>query len=167
MAPQDVPRLRLSDGGGVTVRVLAGECLGVAGAVQRPVTEPLVLDVTLPPGTRFDAPIPPGHNAFVHVFAEPGTGAPVDIGPAGDTGPQGASRIPLDRMAILTTPGDGGEADGVTICAPADAAVPARVLLVAGRPLREPVVQYGPFVMNTAEQIHQAVADFQSGRLAR
>ena len=176
LPPAAVPVLRPQGEGadGAVVRVLAGACLGVAGAVQRPVTEPLLLDVTLPPGARLDVAIPPGHNAFVHVFAEPGLGTPVDIGPAGDRGPQGAARIGLDRMAILANPAPGADgafaddaADGVTLAAPADAAAPARLLVVAGRPLREPIVQAGPFVMNTVPQIHEAIADFQAGRLAR
>jgi len=145
--PADVPALTLADG--VHVRVIAGTALGVAGAVSRPTTEPLVLDLTLPAGTAFDAALPAGHNAFVYVFG----GGVVDVG--GDA----PTRVETERMAILT---NDSAADGVRL-----AAVQAsRVLLVAGAPLNEPIAQYGPFVMNTTAQIHEAVADFQRGALA-
>jgi redox-sensitive bicupin YhaK (pirin superfamily) len=143
----DIPEYTAA--GKVHVRVIAGESQGVAGAVQREHTEPLYLDITLPPGTQFAQPLPDTHNALVYVFRE-------SVYIAG-------SEIPTKRMAILAnTPGS----DGVLVSAPASNSSPARVLLIAGRPLREPIVQYGPFVMNTREQVAQAVQDFQSGRLA-
>ena len=145
--PADVPALTLADG--VQVRVIAGTALGVAGAVSRPTTEPLVQDLTLPAATSFDAVVPAGHNAFVYVFG----GGVVDVGGEAPT------RVESERMAILT---NDPAADGVRL-----AAVQAsRVLLVAGAPLNEPIAQYGPFVMNTTPQIHEAVADFQRGALA-
>ncbi|MES1161794.1 MAG: pirin-like C-terminal cupin domain-containing protein, partial [Rhizobacter sp.] len=145
--PANVPALTLADG--VQVRVIAGTALGVAGAVSRPTTEPLVLDLTLPAGTSFDAVVPAGHNAFVYVFG----GGVVDIG--GDA----TTRVESERMAILT---NDPAADGVRLTA----VQASRVLLVAGAPLNEPIAQYGPFVMNTTAQIHEAVADFQRGALA-
>jgi redox-sensitive bicupin YhaK (pirin superfamily) len=145
--PGDVPVVELD--GGVRLRVIAGSALGVAGAVQRPTTEPLVLDIALPAGRSFDAVIPAGHNAFAYVYG----GGVVTIG-------EGASaRVDSERMAILT---NDAEADGVHLHAETD----ARMLLVAGAPLDEPIAQYGPFVMNTTAEIHQAVADFQRGVLA-
>jgi len=131
------------DDAGVRVRVIAGESGGVAGAVQRPDTEPLFLDLHLPAGSRFAQALPAGHNAFVYVYRGEVTVAGTAV---------------VDRhMAILANHGDGVllQADG-----------PSRALLVAGRPLNEPIVQYGPFVMNTAEQIHQAVRDYQAGKFA-
>jgi quercetin 2,3-dioxygenase len=119
----------------------------VAGAVSRPTTEPLVLDIGLPAGTSFDALVPAGHNAFVYVHG----GGTVEVG---------GQMVESERMAILT---NDVAADGVRLTASDQ---PARVLLVAGAPLNEPIAQYGPFVMNTTEQIHQAVADFQRGALA-
>jgi redox-sensitive bicupin YhaK (pirin superfamily) len=145
--PAAVPALTLADG--VQVRVIAGTALGVAGAVSRPTTEPLVLDLTLPASTSFDAVVPAGHNAFVYVFG----GGVVDVGGESPT------RVESERMAILT---NDRAADGVRL----SAVQASRVLLVAGAPLNEPIAQYGPFVMNTTAQIHEAVADFQRGALA-
>ena len=127
----------------------------MAGALQRPAadypTEPLYLDLHFPAGgARFSQPLPAGHNAFVYVYR-----GSLDI-----LDPQGqATPVPVQRMAILANDGD-----GVMLQAAAGAA-PARALLIAGRPLREPIAQYGPFVMNTREQLIEAVEDFQNGRL--
>ena len=126
---------------GVTVRVIAGESAGTAGAVQRPDTEPLYLDVHLPAGTRFVQAIPAGHNAFLYTYR-----GEVTV----------AGKAVADRfMAILANDGAGG----VVIEAEED----ARVILVAGAPLNEPIAQYGPFVMNTAEEIQQTLRDYQAG----
>ena len=146
--PSGVPTVTLDSG--VTLRVIAGSVLGVDGAVSRPTTEPLVLDITLPVGTSFDAELPPSHNAFAYVF---GSNA-VEIG--------GVS-VEAGRMAILT---NDAAAEGVRLGVAAGGTAPGRVLLVAGAPLNEPIAQYGPFVMNTVEQIREAVEDFQRGKLA-
>ncbi|HRP98090.1 MAG TPA: pirin family protein [Rhodocyclaceae bacterium] len=131
---------------GALVRVIAGTSHGVAGAVTRETTAPLFLDVHLPAGARFAQPLARDANAFLYVYR----GA---AGVAGRT-------LAAQRMAILAN--DGG--DGVVIEAGGEA--PARVLLLAGRPLGEPIVQYGPFVMNTQEEIYAAVGDYREGRLA-
>ena len=149
--PAEVPVVVLD--GGVQVRVIAGTALGVTGAVTRPTTEPLVLDIVLPAGRSFDAALPVGHNAFAYVYG----GGVVTIGAGGSE--TGATRVESERMAILHNAPD---ADGVHLSAETD----ARVLLVAGAPLNEPIAQHGPFVMNSTAEIHQAVADFQQGRLA-
>jgi redox-sensitive bicupin YhaK (pirin superfamily) len=130
---------------GITVRVIAGSSNGVAGAMTREITEPLYLDIHIPANAAFSSAIPGSHNAFIYVYR----GA-VNVGD---------ERVKSQRMGILSnTPG----ADGVTISATED----ARLILVAGKPLNEPIVQYGPFVMNTQEEIHQALDDFRSGHLA-
>ena len=151
--PAEVPALTLPDG--VEIRVIAGASHGVAGAVTRPTTEPIVLDLTLPPGTRCDVELPAGHNAFVYVY-----GGALAVGD--DSAATAESTVDVDRMAILA---NDVQADGVRLAA-ADATTPTRVLMVAGKPLREPIAQYGPFVMNTQAEIHQAMADFQRGALA-
>jgi hypothetical protein len=137
----DLPRFA-SDG--VTAVVIAGESHGVAGAVTRDATAPLYLDVHLDPGSRFSQPLPAGHNAFVYVYRGEATIAGRDVA--------------AGRMAILAN--DAG-ADGVVI----EASAGTRALLVAGRPLGEPIAQYGPFVMNTEQEIQQAVSDYRDGRL--
>jgi len=140
---EEVPRFTLDSG--VTVQVIAGSSHGVAGAVQREGTEPLYLDVELPEGATFEQALPAGHNAFIYVFR----GEAVVAGKG----------VPQTRMAIF----DNAEgADGVAI----KAAKPTRLLLIAGRPLKEPIAQYGPFVMNTQAELHQAVEDFRAGRFA-
>lgn len=140
---EEVPRFTLDDG--VTVQVIAGSTHGVDGAVQRAHTEPLYLDLEIPAGVTFEQPIPAGHNAFVYVFR----GEAVIEGKGVDAG----------RMAILdNAPG----ADGVRI----KAVTTTRLLVLAGRPLNEPIAQYGPFVMNTQAELHQAVDDFRAGKFA-
>jgi quercetin 2,3-dioxygenase len=137
----EVPEWR-SDG--VTARVIAGTTHGVAGAVQREHTEPLYLDLHLEPGAAFEQPLPSAHNAFVYVCR-----GSLAIG---------GHEVPVQRMAILANRGD-----GVRLTAGPEG---ARAILIAGRPLKEPIVQYGPFVMNSQQEIFQAVKDFQEGRLA-
>jgi len=145
---QDFPSAQIPEASfdGGSVRVIAGSSQGVTGAMQREVTEPLYLDIHLEPGARFEQPLPAGHNAFVYVYR-----GGLSIG---DTA------VPRQRMAVLAnTPGT----DGVALSAGPE---PTRALLIAGRPLAEPIAQYGPFVMNTREELMQAVEDYQSGRLA-
>lgn len=142
--PADVPVFTLESG--VSVRVIAGESHGVAGAVTRPTTEPLYLDIALPAGAAFEQAVPATHNAFIYVH-----GGAVEVE---------GMRVDSERMAILV---NDTAADGVRIRAlDGD----AKLLLIAGQPLNEPIAQYGPFVMNTQQEIFQAVKDFQSGVLA-
>src|SRR5438105_2759442 len=140
----EIPTLTTPEG--VTVRVIAGASHGIDGAVQREVTEPLYLDLEFAQGATFAQTLPPSHNAFVYVYR----GA-VEIGGA---------EIATQRMALLT---NDATSDGVTL----SASQSSRALLIAGRPLGEPIAQYGPFVMNSNEEIFQAVQDFQSGRFAQ
>ena len=139
IAAAQIPLRRLADGS--EVRVIAGHFDDVAGAIQRPVTEPLYLDIRLTAGGRIDVPVPAGHNAF----AVPYRGE-LAMGPA---------RVGVGQLAILANDGD-------LVSLAADG--PARAVLVAGRPLGEPIAQYGPFVMNTEAELKTAVRDFQEGR---
>ena len=138
--PAAIPEFTTADG--VRVRVIAGASRGIAGAVQRPDTEPLYLDVHLPAGRRFVQPIAAGHNAFTYTYR-----GSVNI--AGTT-------VSDRQMAILANNGAG------EVCI--EASEDARVLIIAGQPLKEPIAQYGPFVMNTTEQIHQAMRDYEAGK---
>ena len=134
---------RYTTDAGVAVQVIAGESHGVKGAVQRELTEPLYLDIDLPAGTSFEQPLPEGHNAFLYTFR-------------GEVQADGKA-VPALRMAIFAnTPGS----DGVRIEAPKG----GRVILIAGKPLNEPIAQYGPFVMNTQAEVFQAVQDFREGK---
>ena len=138
----DLPKFVTENGTEVTV--IAGESNGIAGAVTREVTEPTYLDIHLPAGASFSHKIPASHNAFVFVYR----------GNASIEGKQ----VPLKNMAILK---NDPNADGITIQAGSEA---TKVILVTGRPLNEPIVQYGPFVMNSEQEIIQAINDFQQGR---
>lgn len=138
----ELPRFTTDEG--VSVTVIAGQSHGIRGAVEREITEPLYLDVHLSAGAQFSQALPAGHNAFVYVYR-----GEVDIE---------GRHVLTQQMAILENRND---ADGVILRAAAE----ARVLLIAGRPLNEPIVQYGPFVMNSEEEIYQAVEDFRAGRL--
>jgi hypothetical protein len=129
--------------------VLAGEVDGRRGPVEGVVTSPLYIDVHLPAKGRFAQAVPDGHNGFVYVYEGE---AEVGIAP-----PDGGVRLPAGRLAVL------GEGDTVVVAA---GETPGRFLVVAARPIGEPVARYGPFVMNTREEVMQAVRDFQSGRLA-
>ncbi|WP_284618428.1 pirin family protein [Aquabacterium humicola] len=145
---RDIPSTEIPEfsRNGVTVRVIAGSSYGVKGAVQRPRTEPLYLDLHLEPGARFEQPLDPAFNAFVYVYR-------------GALSIEGTN-VPLQRMAVLANRADG---DGVVLTAGDE---PTRALLIAGRPLKEPIAQYGPFVMNTRDELMQAVEDFRNGTLA-
>ncbi|MFZ6730962.1 pirin family protein [Undibacterium sp. Ji42W] len=129
---------------GVKVRIIAGSSHGVTGAVQREVTQPLYLDIHMPAGSSFTHSLPVSFNAFVYVYE-----GEVLIG---------ERDVPVQRMAILKKSPD---ADGVVI----DAKVDSRLLLIAGQPLGETIVQYGPFVMNSQAEIFKAISDFREGKL--
>ena len=137
--PETIPQYTNEQG--VTVRVIAGESHGVKGAVQRPDTEPLYLDVHLPAGSRFVQPIAAGHNAFTYTYR-------------GTVSIEG-TEVPDRNMAILAN-------DGATAVV-LEAQEAARVLIISGQPLGEPIAQYGPFVMNTAEEIQQTLQDYRNG----
>jgi redox-sensitive bicupin YhaK (pirin superfamily) len=138
----DIPELTTD--AGVVVRVIAGQSQGVQGAMQRATTEPIYLDVHMPSGAGFSQNIPADFNAFIYVYR-----GEVKVG---------EQQVPQKRMAILKK---WPTADGVKIQADAE----AKFILIAGKPLGETIAQYGPFVMNSQEEIFKAIDDFQKGRL--
>ncbi|MEH6458291.1 pirin family protein [Chitinimonas sp. JJ19] len=130
---------------GVTVKVIAGQSGEVAGAVQKDDTEPLYLDLHLPAHAEFKQALPAGFNGFVYVYE--GTAL---LGGR-------AQAVQARQMGVLETR---AERDGVRI---KGGEAGAKLLLIAGKPLREPIAQWGPFVMNTREEVMQAVEDFRAG----
>jgi redox-sensitive bicupin YhaK (pirin superfamily) len=150
---REIPVIGLPEGG--EVRAIAGriELDGhvirgpVNGEGGKPGTDPLYLDVRLPGGTEFIGPVAAGHNAFLYAYE-----GSAEVGPAGASKP-----LPHRAAGVLS------EGDGVRVQAGKHG---VQFLLLAAKPLHEPVVQYGPFVMNTREEIEQAVADYRAGRLA-
>ena len=138
-APDRIPEVEL--GPGVRVKVIAGRVAGTRGPVEQPATDPIYLDVSLAAESVFEYGLPVGHTAFAYVYE---------------------GEITVDATAI--SPGEllvFGAGDRVRFDG---RAVPSRFILVAGRPIGEPVARYGPFVMNTQAEIMQAVQDFQAGR---
>jgi redox-sensitive bicupin YhaK (pirin superfamily) len=141
---EDIPEVTTANG--VLVRVIAGNSHGTDGAMQREHTEPLYLDLHFPAtdGVEFEQSLPTTHNAFVYVYR-----GGLDV-MQGDS----ATAVPIKRMAVLTNGGD-----GLVLRAQAN----TRAIVIAGKPLNEPIAQYGPFVMNTREELVQAVDDFRAG----
>lgn len=135
---------------GVSAKVIAGRVAGVAGPILQPATDPTYLDLAIEPGATFSEPLPADHAAFLYVFE-----GSVRVG----QGPE-ASTVRTHELAVL---GEGAQVELTGVSAGADGKT-ARAILVAGRPLREPVAKYGPFVMNTREELQQAFTDFQSGK---
>ena len=146
--PEEIPRLNLPGGGEVKIIAGVAEIDGktLFGPIQGISTEPLFLDVRLPAGGHFKHSIITGHNAFVYPYE-----GQVEIGPANQRRP-----LEAQSVGVLST------GDYIEIQAGGQAAA---FLLLAARPLREPVVQYGPFVMNSREEIEQAMADYKNGQL--
>ncbi|MBM3482771.1 MAG: pirin family protein [Alphaproteobacteria bacterium] len=138
--PEAIPTVAL--GNGATVRVVAGRVGDTSGPVSGVVTEPIYLDFALSAGGEISQALPSSHNAFLYVY-------------------DGAARVGSSRLERGTL-GVLGPGERVEVAAEADK--PARFILVAGKPIGEPVVKYGPFVMNTESEIRQAITDFRAGR---
>ena len=149
----EIPLVTLPQGG--EAKIIAGTLTLNGDSHSGPIngggtklsTDPLYLDVRLPAGAEFSAPIKVGHNAFLYAYE-----GSAQIGSAGS-----AKALPHRAAGVLS------DGDRVQLQAGADG---VRFLLLAAKPIREPVVQYGPFVMNTREEIEQALADYRDGRLA-
>lgn len=129
---------------GSHIQVVAGHSHGVAGIVQRPITEPLYLDVQQPALSSEQHAIPASHNAFIQLYR-----GSIEIG---------GQQVTAPCLLILDNP---EHSHAVHVTASTD----SRYLVIAGQPLHEPIEQHGPFVMNTKEQIYQAIQDFRNGTL--
>jgi quercetin 2,3-dioxygenase len=141
IAPASIPEVALPGGG--RLRVVAGEFQGTRGAVSPRPTEAAYFDVTLPPGQVFEWEPPSGHTVLVH-----GISGGFRIG-------DDARRLRSRQMAQLSR-------DGAMKAIAGEEG--AQFLVIAGKPLHEPIAHYGPFVMNTREEVMQAVEDFREGR---
>lgn len=142
IAPERIPVLEPAQG--VKIKLVAGELEGVKGPVSAVATAPVFMDIALEPGRHWHAALPEGHSAFVYVFeGQAAIGKPAKV-------------LHQGELAVLS------EGDGIDLVAHADSST--RLLLVAGKPLREPVAHYGPFVMNTEAELRQALFDYQNGR---
>ncbi len=137
----DVPSVALGEG--ASAKLIAGELEEVKGPIDDVTTEPLYVDVHLEQKGQASIPLPPGHNAFVYVYE----------GSVSIVAEQ-HRKVSRGEIALL------GDGDQLTARADEN----ARFILVAGRPLNEPIVRYGPFVMNTEQEIRQALLDRQAGR---
>ena len=143
IAAQSIPSIEPA--AGVSLRVIAGRFGDAVGPVHGIATEPVYLDLSLDAGTSIDLPLAQGHNAFAYIYDGSAT-----------IGPLAQSRtIARGELAVLAA------GDHVHVGAVAES---ARLILVAGRPLGEPVARHGPFVMNTPEQIVETIRDYQTGR---
>ena len=142
-APENIPVATPSPG--VRVKVIAGKVGEVIGPIVQPATDPVYLDISLDAGKAWEYALPEGHNAFAYVFEGAATAGEGDD----------ARALETHEMAVL------GGGDLLQLRAGAQA---ARLIVVAGRPLREPVMRHGPFVMNTRQELMQAFVDFQEGR---
>jgi hypothetical protein len=140
IAADRVPTAQLGDG--ASVKVLAGEIAGVRGPVDPGETQPIFLDLTLAAGGSARVPLPEGHNAFVYVYE-----GEADVGDPAEHLARGRIGVLSSGDDVALSSKDGG-----------------RLIVVAGKPLREPVAKYGPFVMNTEAELRQAFADFRAGK---
>jgi redox-sensitive bicupin YhaK (pirin superfamily) len=142
---QDIPASAIPEvqaEAGVVIRVIAGEAGGTRGPVEGIATSPLYLDLRIPAGGSYEHPVPPEHNALVYVYE--------------GAGEVGGERVESRELAVLSREGE--EALGLTA-----SDRPMRALLLAAKPLEEPMARYGPFVMNTRAEIEQAFEDYRRG----
>ena len=141
IAPERIPAVDLARG--VGAKVIAGEVNGVRGPARTGATEPIYADIALKPHAEAALALPIGHAAFVYVYE-----GEAQVGRAAQAVPRGFIAVLSRGSAVRLEGGPRG----------------ARLILAAGKPLKEPVAEYGPFVMNTAQELRQAFADFQAGR---
>jgi hypothetical protein len=150
---QEVPAAEIPEvvgDSGARVRVIAGTVRGITGAVTEIAADPTYLDVALPAGGAFVQAIERGHTAFAYIFEGEGL--------FGADGNGAGQPVRASRLVVLS------DGDQVEVRAGQE---PVRFLLVSGRPLHEPVARYGPFVMNTVQEIQQALQDLRNGTFVR
>jgi redox-sensitive bicupin YhaK (pirin superfamily) len=138
-APERIPQAQPAPG--VTAKVIAGRIGDIDGPVKQPATDPTYFDLALDAGASFEHALPSGHNVFAYVYE----------------GEVASGDAVAEKGELLVF----GEGESVRF---EGRAQHSRLILVAGRPIGEPVARYGPFVMNTQQEIMQAVQDFQAGR---
>jgi len=153
-----IPELKKENG--VRIKVIAGECEGVAGAVRDVVTFPQYLDVSIPAGETFTQPTQKGHTVFAYVID--GAGVFCSQNDPFSYEIDGAGYFDMDRTKAI---GNGylvllSDGDSVTISTENS---PVRLLLVSGAPIREPIAWYGPIVMNTREELRKAYEELEKG----
>lgn len=139
-----IPEIKRDDG--TVIKVIAGEVDGVKGAVSEIYADPEYLDVSIPAGGFFQQPVKQGHTAFAYVFEGEGIFG------------EEKTLVASTRLIIL------GDGDMVRVQVGAN---PVRFLLISGKPLNEPIARYGPFVMNTNEEIEQALKDLKDGTFVK
>jgi quercetin 2,3-dioxygenase len=144
----DIPTIEREDG--VRIRVIAGTVDDVSGSVKDIAADPTYLDISVPANIVFAHPIPAGHTAFAYVFAGEGR--------FGMTGDSNGEQVAAPRLVVFD------DGDEVRIGATANG---TRFLLISGKPLNEPIARYGPFVMNTEEEIEQALLDLRRGTFVK
>jgi len=143
-----IPEVHRQDG--VSLRVIAGQVDDVRGPVTEIAADPAYLDVSIPSGVAFSHPIGKGHTAFAYVFEGKGT--------FGITDESSGQIVTRPKLVVF------GDGDHITVKATEEH---VRFLLVSGLPLHEPIARYGPFVMNTGEEIEQALRDLRNGTFIR
>jgi redox-sensitive bicupin YhaK (pirin superfamily) len=141
----DIPTIQNN---GTAVRLVAGQFEGVQGPVGQIAARPLYMDITLQPGTTFSQPVSAGHTAVAYIFEGAGLFGLDQNNESGET-------VEAVRMVIFN------DGDHIRVQAVPDS--PLRFMFIAGAPFHEPIVPYGPFVMNTPQEIQQALADLRNG----
>jgi len=139
----DIP---VAEKDGLKIRVVAGEFEGVRGPVTEIAAKPLYMDVTLQPEAEFSLPVPADHTVVAYLFEGQAT--------FGLGGNERGETVEAVSMVVF---GDGDQLQARAFGSG------ARFMMMAGRPFREPIAPYGPFVMNTREEIMQALADLRNG----
>jgi quercetin 2,3-dioxygenase len=145
-----IPEVHRDDG--LVVKIIAGEFEGIKGAVKEIFADPEYLDVSIPAGGFFEQPVKRGHTAFAYVFEGEGIFGDFEL----DSLDKGIF-VPSTQLIVF------GDGDSVR----ASAQKNVRFLLVSGNPLNEPIARYGPFVMNTKEEIQQALEDLQNSTFVK